>query len=113
MIKKFPVDKYRYIVTDNMVIAISSYAGKLVKGVAKCDPSDTFDVEKGKLLAAARCNEKVCSKRLAHATNVVNEVEASMCYWADMYEKYCKYKADALNAYATAALELKEIRENM
>lgn len=30
--------RYRFYVTDNKVICVSSYAGKTVRGVAKCDP---------------------------------------------------------------------------
>ena len=45
------------------VVAISTYAGKTVKGYAKCHPDDTWDWEKGKALAIARCAEKIAAKR--------------------------------------------------
>ena len=40
---------YKYY-TDNksIVVALSSYAGKPVKGVAKCNPDDQFDLDDGK-----------------------------------------------------------------
>lgn len=50
-----------------VVVAVSHFAGRTVKGYAKCDPSDTFDLEKGKALAAARCNYKVLTKKAARA----------------------------------------------
>ena len=58
---------YTFYVTKNKVIAVSTYAGKVVRGIAKCDPRDEFDLEKGKKLAAARCNLKVASKRVRNA----------------------------------------------
>lgn len=60
--------KYK-IFTDanNNVIAVSTYAGRTVKGIAKCDPRDTFDLETGKQIAEARCAEKIAKKRLARA----------------------------------------------
>ena len=56
-------NNYKYYVSDGKVIAVSSYAKKTVRGVAKCSPNDVFDLEKGKKLAAARCNLKVAQKR--------------------------------------------------
>ena len=55
---------YRYFIAGNKVIAVSTYAGKTVRGIAICSPEDKFDIEFGKKLAAARCNEKVAEKRL-------------------------------------------------
>ena len=55
--------KYRFYDNGNKVIAVSSYAGRQVRGVAKCDPRDSFDKEKGMQLAEARCNLKVAEKR--------------------------------------------------
>ena len=79
----YPLEKYKFAQTGNKVIAISTYAGRTVKGVAKCDPRDNFSVEDGKRLAAARCNMKVTAKRaknaercLADAKTYVKEAEA-------------------------------------
>ena len=47
----------------NKIIAVSSYAGRPVKGYAKCHPSDKFDETSGRALAKARCNQKVAYKR--------------------------------------------------
>lgn len=55
--------------TDNKgkVIVVSSYAGKNVRGVAKCNPQDNFDVETGKKIAQARCDLKIAEKRVKKA----------------------------------------------
>ena len=63
---------YRYFIAGNKVIAVSTYAGKTVRGIAICSPEDEFDIEFGKKLAAARCNEKVAEKRLNRASNKFN-----------------------------------------
>ena len=65
----FDVNKYKYYSDDeNKVVAVSTYAGRTVRGVAKCDPRDEFDLEKGKMLAAARCSVRVAKKRNERAT---------------------------------------------
>ena len=56
-----------------IVVAVSTFAGKTVRGVAKCHPNDEFDAEKGTKLAIARCNYKVALKRQARADRKVRE----------------------------------------
>lgn len=51
-----------------IVVAVSSYAGKTVRGVAKCHPSDEFDEEFGTKLAISRCAYKVSTKRVERAS---------------------------------------------
>ena len=69
----YPISKYKFFVTPDKtrVFAVSTYAGKTVKGTAKCDPRDTFDLNFGKELAAARCAAKVAKKRKARAAKQV------------------------------------------
>lgn len=43
------------------VYAVTQLYGKTVKAKAKCSPDDTFDLEKGKELAAARLEYKVAT----------------------------------------------------
>ena len=64
----YPIEKYKFY-TDGKtkVIAVSTYGGRTVRGVAKCSPQDTFDLEKGKELAALRCNLRVAEKRSKRA----------------------------------------------
>lgn len=75
--------RYRFY-TDNktIVVCVSSYAGKTVRGVAKCDPRDVFDLEHGKALAQARCNHKIAEKRYANAQHKYQEAayEAEKAY---------------------------------
>ena len=57
------MSQYRFYDNGSKVVAVSSYAGRPVRGVAKCDPRDSFDIEKGRALAEARCDVKVAQKR--------------------------------------------------
>ena len=60
--------KYRHY-TDGVskVVATSTYAGKTVRGVAKCSEHDEFDMNAGIQLAEARCNARIAEKRYANA----------------------------------------------
>ena len=63
----YPLEKYHYYTyrrADGAMVvkAVSTYAGQNIFGKAVCHPNDKFDLEKGKELAAARCNEKVAER---------------------------------------------------
>lgn len=104
---------YRYVVTPTKVIALSTYAGKTVRGVAKCHPNDEFNEEYGKQLAAARCNRKIAAKRYNRAfrkykfmCNVLKEVEAE-------FKKSCDYLRDAAVAEHQAIQSVMDIRKEL
>ena len=101
----YPLEKYRFYIAGRKIIAVSSYAGKTVRGCSICHPDDNFDLETGKRIAAARCNEKVAAKRLNRASQKSIEatmaVEAAKKHQADMNEYY----NDAFVAYNMAAQE--------
>ena len=62
-------------VKAHCVVAISTYAGKTVKGYAKCHPDDTWSWEAGRGLAIARCAEKIAVKRANRATRKLAEAQ--------------------------------------
>ena len=109
----YPMEKYKYYTTNNKVIAVSTYAGKTVRGVAKCDPRDTFDLEKGKVLAAKRCNEKVAKRRYARAQKRVKEAERDLWAAQKHYHKMLQYRADAHDAYGQAEKDVILYRGNI
>ena len=76
---------YKFIHFGNMVIAITTYAGKTVKAYAKCHSDDTFDVEFGENLAKARCDVKVAKKRAARAKKKYAEAIRALAQ-AQIYE---------------------------
>lgn len=115
---KFSPEKYTYYVHETKsgakeVIAVSTYAGKIVRGTAKCDPKDAFDEVKGKELAAARCNVRVTAKRKARATQKFREAEATLKAAQQNYWKMLNYYMDSNNEYNAAVAEVKTIVENL
>ena len=58
--------KYKFVVNEEKrtVVALRRFNGKVYRGVSKCSPNDTWDVEVGKKLAALRCEAKVAHCKL-------------------------------------------------
>ena len=106
--------KYKYYIDNKKnIIAVSTYAGKTVKGVAKCDPRDAFDVEKGKDLAAARCDYKVAQKRERRAEKKCAEAAAVLAKAYNYFEKMNKYQQDSINKTIESSKYLESILVNM
>ena len=111
---KHPLNKYKYYQFKNenggiTIVATSSYGGKTVKGYAKCDPRDKFDIEKGKALAAARCNLKVAEKRKMRAGLKYIEASVAADKAAEHFDKMKQYYMDADDRVDEAAKELREL----
>ena len=102
---KYPLEKYRFYTNGNRVIAVSTYAGKTVRGVAICHPDDNFDMETGKRLAAARCNEKIAAKRLERAAHKAFEAGIDVAKAQQHQREMQEYYNDAYLAYNEAAVE--------
>lgn len=69
---------YKVYTHGNEVVAVTSFARRPVRAVAKCDPRDTFNVEFGKALAVARCDVKVADKRLVAAKKRLDKANEAM-----------------------------------
>jgi hypothetical protein len=72
--KPFPKEKYKYYKEGTTIHAVSTYAGKVVKGSARLDPRDEYDEEFGKNLAAAKCNLKVARRRVKSLKSTLEEL---------------------------------------
>ena len=103
-------NNYKYVITPNKIIALSTYAGRTVRGIAKCHPSDTFNTDFGKALAAARCNQKVASKRYARARKEYNKICEEYKVFNARAQKVCDYLKDAAQADQDAKLYLAKLR---
>lgn len=106
--------RYKYVRDGgNTVIAISTYAGKTVKGIAKCDPNDNFSYDYGKKLAKARCDVKISRKRYKNADSKLkaayDALIAARKYYRKYYNKMFNYKADAFKAMEAANENLANI----
>lgn len=111
--KSYPIDKYHFYTSKNKVIAVSTYAGRPVRGIAKCNPNDVFDLEKGKALAAARCNERVARKRELNAKRKYVKAVENRAKAQKLFSDASLFKADAMMAREEAEKTVKEILETM
>lgn len=118
----YPLNKYKFIEHSSItsdgkptkeIIAISTYAGKVVKGRAKCASNDTYDFEKGKELAGARCNQKVCAKRVKRAEKKLSEAAKELQKAKRKYNKMVTYFDDATNALSDATVDLDYLLKQM
>jgi hypothetical protein len=92
----------------NKIVAVSTYAGRTVRGVAKCDPRDEFDASKGEDLAMARCAEKIALKRTKRAAHELQKALDSEKAAKRRVEKMKEYLSDSTAAWVKAT----ETREN-
>jgi uncharacterized lipoprotein NlpE involved in copper resistance len=107
------MERYKFYIAGNKVIAVSTFAGKTVKGIAKCNPEDTFDIEKGKKLAAARCGKKIADKRLKRAAEKIYKADAEIAKAEIYYDKMYKYFTDAKIAREKAEYDLLKTLEDI
>ena len=103
---EYSLNKYKYAQTGNKVIAISTYAGRTVRAVAKADPRDAFSLEDGKKLAAARCNAKIATKRTKNAEAQLSKAKVALEQAEARYNKMTSYFNDASYAESMAANEV-------
>jgi hypothetical protein len=102
--RPFPIEKYRFYQAGNKIIAVSTYAGGTVRGVSLCHPTDEFNLETGKKLAAARCNEKVAEKRMKRAKAKFAEAQEALLKAQADYDKMKSYLNDSVINYNEAAI---------
>ena len=108
------MSKYKfYTNNENTIVAVSSYAGRPVRGVAKCDPRDSFDFASGEKLAAARCNVKVAEKRAKRAERKYAEALAEFNAAQKNLIRMTSYCTEAEAAVNKAHDEVAKIRSKM
>ena len=105
--------RYRFYVADNKVICVSSYAGKAVRGVAKCDPKDTFNLEYGKKLAQARCDYKIAKKRVLRARAKHAEATKALGDAREYQDKMQSYYDESFKDFVRLEKELKALEVKM
>ena len=108
----YPISKYKYYITKNKsIIAVSSYAGKTVKGTAKLNPVDSFNEEFGKELAAARCEVKVAKRRLIRSEDKLAEAAKQLFNAKWYYKHMLDYNRDANADYEAAKENEKRLKD--
>jgi hypothetical protein len=58
---------------NNTIVCTTIYKGQMARGIAKCDPTDNFDMETGKKLAYLRCKKKFAQKKLKRANKAYED----------------------------------------
>lgn len=90
------IPKYSYFTNGkDTVVAVASYAGKRVRGIAKCSEMDEFDLAKGEKLAAARCNLKIAKMREKH---LQFRTQFHQRVLENVNKEYLKFAARAIEA---------------
>lgn len=112
---KYSEDKYKVFFDkkNRKVIAISTYAGKPVKGYAKADPRDEYDIEAGKKLAIARCNQKIAEKRAKRAGSKVSKAMEELIEAQKYLTRMQHYLVDANVAADEAEKNVESILKNI
>ncbi len=105
--------RYRFYVTDNKVICVSSYAGKAVRGIAKCDPKDTFNLEDGKKLAMTRCDYKIAQKRVLRARAMHAEATKALAAAREYQEKMQNYYNESFKDCVRLHDELEALEKSL
>ena len=108
-------DKYKVYVDEKnkMVIAVRRFCGRNIRGTAKCAPQDTFDIEKGKKLAIARCECKVAAKKLKLASAEYLQVVKEMDMVTKKFEKIRERFFDLSDACDDAIDNLTDIYQSL
>ena len=115
---KYSLDKYKFYQYKDKngkdtVAAASTYAGRTVKGYAKCDPKDQFSIEKGKELAAARCNAKIAAKRVKRASAKYLEAQKQLADARRFMARMTEYYTDAVDQLDEANAAITDMMKSM
>ena len=103
--------KYKIDEEKRTIVAMSTFAGKTVVGVARCAEEDEFNIETGKKIAAARCSVKIAEKRMKRAEDCHSFAHDCVEFWTERLEKMARYDADSVEAYKKTVAALAEIEE--
>lgn len=104
---------FKVIRNGTTILAISSFAGKTVKGVAKLDPRDSFDPTSGEELAKARCRSKIAQRRLKWAEKRLLDCEDQVNLAYANHNKALEYYYAAMNEDFVSSGELRKIEDDL
>ena len=107
--------KYRFYefvdknTNQKCVAALSTFAKKDVRPVAKCDPSDTYDYELGKKIAKARLDSKIAEKRYKYSEKRVKEALRAVKDAQKEVDKMLTYRVKAIEDQKSSKKALDDI----
>lgn len=107
--------EYKYVVDEKkkVVVALSSFAGQTIRGVARCSDKDTFNIETGKKLAAARCSVKIAEKRMKRAEMCSSMASDALKFWTQREVQMKNYEVESVVAYQEAVEALAKIEKTV
>lgn len=100
--------KYFYHVHKNTTYCLTVYKGKTMKSVAKCDPSDTFDLEGGKKLSRERLDCKVAKRRVNLAKEQLKRAEEEFLIAEDRRNRAVAHLEKSLATLNDVSAKLEE-----
>ena len=100
-----------YYYHDTDVIATTTYCGKPVRAVAKCNPEDEYDRQFGEALALARLNLKVAKKRRARSYEKMYAAADAHREALDFYYEMRNYNDAAIQKVKDAEAAIKFLME--
>lgn len=92
--------------TNRSIICTTYYKGKIIKGIAKCDPNDDFDLETGRRLAYLRCKKKFLKRKYARAIETYSEAYSAFIKAEKYKDKTADFLIDVKSDFADAKKEL-------
>ena len=81
------VEAYLLVPTNWDSCVVVPGARIIEKGIAKCAPGDTFDVERGKRIALARAENKVYLSSLKHLDRFMEQIAVIVNAYEDFNDK--------------------------
>lgn len=108
-------EKYHfyYHEENRTIVCTTLYKGQMVRGIAKCNPDDEFNLEGGKKLAYLRCKAKFARKKLRRATKARDDAFIVANRANHYLEKAREFVADSEMLLDNALNELKEFEAKL
>ncbi len=100
--------KYNFYYNEDSktIVCTTLYKGQMARGIAKCDPTDNFDMDTGKKLAYLRCKQKFARKKLKRANKAYSDAIAAEARAKNNLCKAADFLDDAVFQLSAAKHEL-------
>ena len=105
--------KVRFIHVNNKIIAVTKYAGDVIRASAKCNPEDEFDAATGEKLAEARLKVKLAKRRRTWAEKQRKKALEKCIQDTNTLNKMSAYSIDTNVEYEEAVKNLTELEKNI
>ena len=103
--------KVRFIHINNKIIAITKYAGDVIRASAKCNPEDEFNAAFGEKLAEAKLKVKLAKRRKTWAEKQRKKANEKYIQACAVKNKAGNYVVDTIHEYEEAVKNLKKLEE--